>query len=147
MGIALGAGDRGTDHAEGCVGYLGDVFFRDGLPEAGPSGAGIEFGCRIEERSVAADATIESLVFQIPVLPRKGHFSVGVARNVVGVRRQLLAPFVGSLDDLRNAHLLQAFASIGEENDGDLFWLACGGSSEDARLSPLPEYEAGESGE
>src|SRR5580704_9986801 len=51
--VTFGASDRGALHAESSVGDLSNVFFCDGLPETGPSGARLELRRRIEQRVVA----------------------------------------------------------------------------------------------
>ena len=111
---ALGAGDGGANDSEARVVRFGDVFWSNRRPEAGPSSSGIEFGRRVEQRIIAADAAINSPVVQIPVLSRKGHFSIGIAGDVVDISRQLLPPFVGRFHHLTDAHSPQPFAGIGE---------------------------------
>jgi len=56
MGVALAAEHFGALHAEAAVGFLGDVLFGDGSPEARPAGAGLELSVGAEQRIAAADA-------------------------------------------------------------------------------------------
>ncbi len=60
VGVAAAAGNFGAGDAEGAVDFLDDIFLGDGLIEAGPAGAGIEFGGGVEESGVAADAAEDS---------------------------------------------------------------------------------------
>jgi hypothetical protein len=123
VGIAFGAGNRGADHAEGCVADFGYVFAGDGCPEAGPSCTRFEFRGGIEQRIVTAKAAVDAFVVQVPVFSRESDFGVGVARDVEGSGTELLAPLVGRLDNLRDLHFFQALAGVGEEHDGDVFGL------------------------
>ena len=130
VGVAFGAGNRGADHAESRVTDLGYVFFGDGRPEAGPSGTGVEFCGGVEERIVAADATVDAFVVKVPVFPGKGDFSVGVAGDVEDSSDELLAPLIRRLDDLGDANLFQAVSGVGERDDCDVCWFReCSGRS------------------
>jgi hypothetical protein len=55
---ATGHGDSG--HAVTMIGALDDVALGNWLPETWPSGAGVEFGPRVEQRGVAANAPIQT---------------------------------------------------------------------------------------
>src|SRR5882757_10856681 len=54
--VTPGARDS-RPHAKTVVLQLGNIFPRDRLPEAGPTGARIELGLRREQRRITADAT------------------------------------------------------------------------------------------
>ena len=103
---AFGAGNCSSDHTKVCVADLGYVLGSDRRPETRPSRSRFELRGGIEERVIAADAAIETLAVQVPVLSRECDFGVGVARDVEDSRRELLAPFRGGFDDLGDANLL-----------------------------------------
>ena len=144
VGVAFGAGNRRASYPQSRVTDLGYVFFGDGSPEAGPSGTGVEFGGGVEERIVAADATVDAFVVKVPVFPGIGDFSVGVAGNVEDSGAELLAPLIGRLDDLGDANLFQAVSVVGERDDGDVSgFRECSGRSIQYRGTlPLPNYKA-----
>jgi len=143
VGVAFCAGDGSADHTEARVAQLGDIFCRNGLPETGPSGAGIEFGSGIEQRVIATDAAVEAFVMQIPVLAGEGHFGVSVPRDVVSVGGELCTPLLRGLHDFGNMHFLEMLAGVGKKNNGDVFEFRGRSSLEDARLGPLPQRETG----
>src|SRR5271166_6329142 len=144
MRVAFGAGDSGANHAESCVADFSNVLLGDRLIEAGPARARLEFRGGVEQSIVAADTPEETFVVQVPILPRKGHLGISVARDVIGVRRELLAPFIRRFDHLGDADSFEALAGIGEDDYGDFFRLAGSGSDlENTGLLPLPEREAG----
>src|SRR5579885_1956003 len=99
--VAFGTRDRGADHTETCVTNFRDVLLCNGRPEARPSRAGLEFRCGIEERIVAANASVDTFLVQVPVLAGESHLGIGVARDVVSVGREQLAPFSCGLHDFR----------------------------------------------
>ena len=68
MGVASPAGNRGSHHAQRHIGNFMDILFGDWLPKARPAGAGFELCVRIEESRVAADAAVQPLIVQVPVL-------------------------------------------------------------------------------
>ena len=122
VGVAFGAGDRGADHAESCVTDFGHVLFGDGSPEAGPSGARVEFRGGVEERVVAADAAVDAFVVQVPVFSGKGDFSVGVAGDVEDAGAEA-AGAIGRavLITLGMRTCFRRSSVVGEEDDGDVF--------------------------
>jgi len=63
-----------------------DILFGDWLPKTRPAGAGFELRIRIEEGRVAADAPIQALIVQVPILPGKGPLRGGVARDGESIR-------------------------------------------------------------
>jgi hypothetical protein len=67
MGIALAAEHFGAVHAEAAVGFLGDVLFGDGGPEARPARAGLELGVGAEQGIGAADAAVKPFIVQLAV--------------------------------------------------------------------------------
>ena len=60
MGLALVAHDLDPPHAVARVGHFAHGLAIDRLPEARPTGAGIELGLGTEQRRAAADATIDA---------------------------------------------------------------------------------------
>ena len=84
-----------------------DILFGERRPKAGPASARLIFSLRAEESRVAADATEEALLVQIPILPGEGEFRVGVARNVKSIWRQLLPPFLFRLHNFHQANFLK----------------------------------------
>ena len=147
--IAFGARDSGTNHPESTVANLRHIFFGDRLPEARPARAGIEFRSRIKQRIVAADAAVQSLLVQVPVLAGEGQFGVGLPRNVISIRRQLLAPLICSLDNFGSLNFVETFASIRETKYRDLlgFTSCCRSGRQKGWPFPLPEGDPGDGGE
>ena len=68
MSLTSSAGNRGSHHAQRHIGNFMDILFGDWLPKARPAGAGFELCVRIEESRVAADAAVQPLIVQVPVL-------------------------------------------------------------------------------
>src|ERR1700678_257930 len=66
--------------------YL-DVFFGDGLIEAGPSRAGFEFRFGIEKDRVAADAVVQPIRVVVGVFAGAGDLSTGLAGPLELFRR------------------------------------------------------------
>jgi hypothetical protein len=66
MSITQAARDCGADHHEASVDGIDHVFRRNGLPEAGPSSAGIELGCGVEQGQGASDAAKKAAVVDVP---------------------------------------------------------------------------------
>ncbi len=99
MRVAEAAGDGGTDHHQASIDLIDYVFFRDGLPEAGPAGARIEFGVGAEEGEIAADAAKEAMIVKVPTVAGEGPLGVGVARDPVGGLGELALPFFIGLDE------------------------------------------------
>src|SRR5579863_6294485 len=147
VGVAFGAGDSRAFHTDTGIARFGDILARDWSPEAGPSGPGVKFRSSIEQRIFTANAAIDALVMQVPVFSGKSEFGVGVARDVVGISRELLAPLIRSLDHLGYSYLFQALAHVGVEDDGDVFRFASGSSRfQRDRSLPLPQGKAGKYG-
>ena len=117
--VAVPAGDGGALHAECLVRDLGDVLWRDGLVEAGPSRAGLELGLGTEDRRVATDAAVEPVVMVIPGVTGVGALCAGLARNFELDWRQLLLPLRVCLDGAWDGHFADAFPRCGELNDSD----------------------------
>src|SRR5207247_11036059 len=81
------------------------VFLGDRLPITRPAGAGIELRRGAKERRIAADATEDSLLVQVPVGTGEGSLRAVLARDLERQWRQLLSPLVLRLDHLRDADL------------------------------------------
>src|ERR1700677_243562 len=93
VSVALPARDRSARHAQGPVSGFDYILVRDRLPEAGPTGAGIEFGIRTEESSVTADATENAATVHIQQLAGEGPLCSCLTGDFKGKRRELLPPF------------------------------------------------------
>src|SRR5208282_3274557 len=74
-------------HAMGIVLLNSDIFFRDGLPEAGPTRAGLELGLGIKQNRIAADAVIQAVSVVVGVLTRARNLGPGLARHLELFRR------------------------------------------------------------
>jgi hypothetical protein len=79
MCVAQPARHRSAGHVERVVVAFVHILLCDGLPEAGPASAGLEFGFRTEQRCAAADASVDTFVMVIPILTGKGAFSSCIA--------------------------------------------------------------------
>ncbi|MFM1942999.1 MAG: hypothetical protein RI897_1981 [Verrucomicrobiota bacterium] len=99
VGVAAGAEDFGAAHAVAEVGLGADVFLGKGLEEAGPAGAGIEFGISGEEGEVAADAGVNAGFFVVVESAAEGAFRAFAAGDDVLFGSELLAPFGVGFDD------------------------------------------------
>src|SRR5262249_11292782 len=99
-----------------------DVLSGEGLPEAWPSCAGLEFSIGTKEGRVAADTAIKPLLMQIPI--RAGEFAFGIRmpRDLENCRRQLLLPFAFGLHNLRNPDRPQPLTGIRKLDDGYFLW-------------------------
>ena len=86
-------------YAVGVIGDLFYIFFDEGLPETGPSGAAVEFGIGAEEFLSAADALIGSFGVVIPVNAGKGPLSAFFTGYLVLLGRELFLPFSIGLGD------------------------------------------------
>src|SRR5579872_1883400 len=117
MRVAAFAQYLGAGHEEAAVGFGHDVFRCDGRPEARPSGAGVEFGIRAEERGSATYAAEDALLMPFVIFVREWRFGACLARDLVLLRRQLAFPFCVGLHDFvrRDGSLL--FARVAELDD------------------------------
>src|SRR6266481_5348487 len=93
MSVATGATGFGAGHAVRAVGVFAHVLLVGRGVEAGPTGAGIEFGFGIEQRCAAGDALIHPRLVVVPVLAAEGTLGARFARHVVLLGCKLLAPF------------------------------------------------------
>jgi len=101
-------------------------FFADRLRETWPAGARIKLGCGVEQRGITANATVETFVVQVPVLPRKRHLGAVMAGDIKHVGRKLLPPFAIALHDLGNMNRAFALTGIGEFHNRDVLWFLVG---------------------
>src|SRR5271156_2772189 len=60
------ARNRGALHTQASICNFNNIFARDRRPEAGPPGARLELRLRAKARRVAADATKEAAIVQVP---------------------------------------------------------------------------------
>src|SRR5580692_5649054 len=81
MRIAQSAGNGRANLHQASIDSIHNILLRDGLPEARPARARIELGCRIEQSQIAADATEDAAVMQVPTVAGKGQFRVGMASD------------------------------------------------------------------
>src|SRR5205814_5391437 len=112
MGITAAALDRRSLHPQAEVGALNDVPLLDWLPETRPPGPRIELGLGTEERGVAADAAIQTLVVQVPGGAREGTFGTLMTRHFERDRRQQAAPLVLAFHELRDLSGFPAHTGI-----------------------------------
>ena len=122
MGFTAAAGNFCARDAEGAIDFFDDIFFGDGLIEAGPAGAGIEFGGGVEKSGVTADAAENSLGVIVGIFICVRALGAFVARDFVGVGGKLLAPFGVRLDDCGDGNFFFAGAGVGKFHDVDGFW-------------------------
>src|SRR5690349_4878987 len=100
MGVAVLADDLGAAHEEVVVGPQLDLLEVGRLGEAGPAGAAVELRVRGEQLRPAANAVVHPLALLVPVRARERPLGTGLARHLVLLRRQLLAPLGVRLLDL-----------------------------------------------
>src|SRR4051812_33977947 len=100
MGIALGAAHFGALHAKGAIFEFGDRFVFERDKKARPSATGIEFCFGRKQRLAATDAFVRAIGVRVPVFAAEGTLGSMLARDVVLLRRELLAPFLGRFGDL-----------------------------------------------
>jgi len=94
--------------------FRGYVFRRNRDPEAGPAGAGVELGIREEQRRVAADAAVETVIVVLPEAAGAGQFGVGAARDVERLLTELSEPLFVCLHYFLHVCPAQVLAGIGE---------------------------------
>ena len=81
MAVAAGAVDLGARHEEPAVLGGTDMPFADGLPEARPSGAGLELGVRAEEIQAAPRAMIGPRIMAARERTAEGPFRAMLAQD------------------------------------------------------------------
>src|SRR5688572_20191923 len=100
MGPTATAERLGAAHAVGTVFLDCHVFLPRRLPEAGPTRARIELVLGAEQLSTAAHAAVLAFLVIVPVGAGEGRLGAFLARHVILVRSELLAPFRVRLLDL-----------------------------------------------
>src|SRR5262249_58298517 len=100
MRVAPVAGDGGTRHPETCVADFFHVFFSYRPRETWPAGARVKFCCRVEQRGITANATVETFVVQVPVLSRKRHLGAVMAGGIKTAGGERFPPLAPALLDL-----------------------------------------------
>jgi hypothetical protein len=93
VGTAVSAADFRTEHTVAGIHYFFDFLPVQGLVEAGPAGAGVKFGAGIKQGFSAADATVDTGRFAIPVLAGEWGFGASLAGDIVLLRSEALFPF------------------------------------------------------
>ena len=107
MGIAAMAAHLGADHVMAAVLMLFDHVIGQGGVEAWPAAARFEFGRRIEERGITADATIGAGTFGKSGMA-EGPLGGCPAGDLKGQIAQLRQPFGVRLGKFRHHPLLRA---------------------------------------
>jgi hypothetical protein len=113
------------------------VLLGDRLPEARPTGARVEFGRGTEERGVAANATEQTFVMDIPIRASERALGARFSSDVKREWGELLPPIRFGLLHFRDAHSSLAFAGVGKLNDEhvgarhreEALWSRCGRGS------------------
>src|SRR6185295_11695026 len=100
VAAAAGARHLGPDHAVRGVGRGLDRLSEHGVGEAGPTGARLELGVRVEQGVAAAGAAIHAVALLIDVLARPRALGGLVAKDLVCGGVELLAPLLLCLLDL-----------------------------------------------
>src|SRR5688572_10372102 len=100
MSVAAAAMHFGAAHEEAPVLVRLDRCLVDGLPVAGPAGAGFELRRGIEQRRTAADAAIQPFAMVVPVLATECALGALLARDAILQVVELRPPLVGRLTDL-----------------------------------------------
>jgi hypothetical protein len=93
MGAAAAAQDFRSPHAVACVMLRIHDSFGDGLVEAGPAGAGVEFGVGIEQRLAAAHAFEHAFSLVVVVLSAEWAFGALQPRDDILLVGEHLPPF------------------------------------------------------
>src|SRR5579863_8304563 len=75
------------------VHFRADAFFRHGIEKTGPTGAGIELGIGAEQFRLAADAAVNTVIVQVPILAGEGWLCAFLPCDVELLRSELLLPF------------------------------------------------------
>ena len=148
VAVAQSATDGGAHHHQRAVDGFDDVLIGDGLIEAGPAGAGFEFGFAGEEGEVAATAAEEACAVLIPTVAGEGALGVFVAEDPIGIFGEELLPLVIGVSEAGDGARAGAVAFGVEVDDGDHGWtLVClewfGGV--DGGAAQAPEGGCGES--
>src|SRR5207237_7366988 len=93
------------------------TLFGERHPNAVPASARLISSLRAEESRVAADATEEALLVQVPIGPGKCHLRCSLPGDHKRGTAELLSPFLFALDDLRNNHDALCGTLVGEFRD------------------------------
>src|SRR5258706_5727184 len=112
MRRAAGAEDLGAPHPVAAVLPGDDVLGRDGLEEARPAGARVEFGLGGKKRKRAAHAGVDPVAFVVEEQAAESRFGALAARDLVLAGRQLALPFGVGLHDRRALHRPDQLASL-----------------------------------
>src|SRR5689334_1499263 len=103
MAATAGAANFCPHHPVRGVGVNLDRLGGGGLVEARPAGTGLELRVRAEERRSAPGTVVHAVVLHVPVPAGERPLSPLAAKDLVLLRRQLLAPLgVGLLDLVRH---------------------------------------------
>src|SRR6056297_3693690 len=108
VGVAVGAEQFRAAHAVGVVEALLDAGVLELRVVAGPAAAGVEFGARVEQRMITADAVVDAFFEMLVVLAAERPFGARLAGHPKGLVIQLLTPFLFGL-----VHIAHAVSSVG----------------------------------
>jgi len=118
MRVAENASHLVTGHAQAQIYFGGDVFLGEGRPKARPTGAGVEFGVRAEQRVRAADAAVKTWLVVIVIGAAEGPLGIGAPGDIKLVGAERPTPLGIALDHF--CHGLDAQARPVVREFGDL---------------------------
>src|SRR5262245_20984838 len=101
MCVAVRAADLGPSHEPRAVFMLAHCIRVERLPEARPSGTGIIFRTRGEQRRSAADTAVHALALLVPTRPGERPLGAVFSGHVILRGCKLRPPFALRFDDLR----------------------------------------------
>lgn len=99
MRIALAASHLAAG-TETVVSHALDVLSGNRLPEAWPTGAGLELCLRTEQGVTAAHATVQAFGMVVPILSSEGNLRISFTGDSVFMRTKSLLPLCIGEDDL-----------------------------------------------
>ena len=86
MTVAACAVHRRAFPSKAVVAFLDDIFLGNGLPETGPSRAGIELGGRVEQCRIASGAPVQAWDGWLFVLPAEGALGTFAAQTLLDTK-------------------------------------------------------------
>lgn len=101
VSIAAAAVHGRAAHSERLILHQLNILFGQRLPETRPACTGFKLCLGAEQRSAAADATVNPVLVHVPVLARERAFGAFMARHLELLGGKLAAPFVIALHHFR----------------------------------------------